>query len=603
MAIVLREGQVTRHENEGNLGDGVSRGRPVHSCQADVHAEIRRTASELRPVLRAFSVQPDFSGKFPPQIRHARVLVRSGRCAEALDELQGLKALFKGSTLEPRRRASSNGSTSLRKGARPTSVREPRRERGAIRSGSGIFQRTPRRAARIAAALAALMVSVVLVVLAPAASAQPTFLDLGTLGGTSSHARGINDAGQVAGNSTTASGVEHAFLWTPGGTDGVPTNPQMKDLGTLGGASSHAWEMNDVGQVVGMSETGAGESHAFLWQNGVMSDLGTLGGTVSFARGINNLGQVVGQSANASGNQHAFLWTSGGTDGVPTNPQMKDLGSLVTPCRPGTVCSIATDINDVGQVVGLDFPSRFHAFLWQNGVMADLNTVMGLSFSYALGINDAGQVVGAGEFTSPIRFDAFLWQSGTPTDLGTLGGSACLTCASEAQSINTAGQVVGLSAPSDLQLDFSPAARPFLWQNGLMTDLGTLGGGGGLATDVNNVGQVGGSSQTASGQFHATVWTVATPAQATGALIDQVQGLVSAGVLNHGQGQSLTAKLNAALTRMSTNPCTAIHVLNAFVKEVNDYIATGLLMAAQGQPLLDSATAIIAQLEATASCS
>src|SRR2546428_2235062 len=306
MVMVSREGRMAGRQDEGNLGDGVPIGPIVHSGHGRVHAEIRKAATELRLLLRALSGQPDLSGTFHPRVRHARVLVRSGRCAGALDELQGLKALLKGSILEQGSGASSGGSTSLRKGARPTGVRKPQREPYAIRFGSGIFRRTPRRAARIAAAaLATLMVSVVLVVLAPAASAQPTILDLGTLGGTSSHARGINDAGQVAGNSTHAFGVEHACLWTPGGTDGVPTNPQMKDLGTLGGASSHAWEMNDVGQVVGMSETGAGESHAFLWQNGVMSDLGTLGGTLCFAKGINNLGQVVGQSANASGNQHA----------------------------------------------------------------------------------------------------------------------------------------------------------------------------------------------------------------------------------------------------------------------------------------------------------
>ena len=137
-----------------------------------------------------------------------------------------------------------------------------------------------------------------------------------------------------------------------------------------------------------------------------------------------------------------------------------------------------------------------------------------------------------------------------------------------------------------------------------MTDLGTLpGSSSSQARAINNLGQIVGFSRFASGENAAVLWTTATPAQATGALIDQVQGLVGTGVLSRGQGQSLTAKLNAALTRMSTNPCTAIHVLNAFINEVKGHIGAGLLTADQGQPLLDSATAIIAQLEATASCS
>src|SRR2546428_10567155 len=136
-----------------------------------------------------------------------------------------------------------------------------------------------------------------------------------------------------------------------------------------------------------------------------------------------------------------------------------------------------------------------------------------------------------------------------------------------------------------------------------MTDLGPRPGDmASVAHPINGPGKVVGFSKVVSGEKAPVFWTTATPAQATGALIDQVQGLVSAGVLNHGQGQSLTTKLNAALTRMSTNPCTAIHVLNAFMNEVNAHIKTGLLTAAQGQPLLDSAESVIAQLEATATC-
>ena len=85
----------------------------------------------------------------------------------------------------------------------------------------------------------------------------------------------------------------------------------MTDLGTLGGPVRAAYGINDLGQVVGASETASGDGHAFRWEAGVMIDMGTLpGGTESVARGINDLGQVVGRSRTASGDFHAVLWTT-----------------------------------------------------------------------------------------------------------------------------------------------------------------------------------------------------------------------------------------------------------------------------------------------------
>ncbi len=81
------------------------------------------------------------------------------------------------------------------------------------------------------------------------------------------------------------------------------------DLGTLGGTSSQAFGINDHGQVVGQSRLANGQLRAFLWEDGAMTDLGTLGGTFSLARGINDLGQVVGRSTLANGESRATLWS------------------------------------------------------------------------------------------------------------------------------------------------------------------------------------------------------------------------------------------------------------------------------------------------------
>jgi probable HAF family extracellular repeat protein len=158
----------------------------------------------------------------------------------------------------------------------------------------------------------------------------------------------------------------------------------MQDLGTLpGGANSYAQGINDSGQVVGYADTAGGASHAFLWTaSGGLQDLGTLpGGSNSYAYAINNLGQVVGGADTAGGPTDPFLWTSSGG--------LQDLGK-----PPGNFFTEAFAINSSGQIVSGDFFST--AFLYQNGVMSNLNKQIGKSGSHlsAEGINDAGQIVG-----------------------------------------------------------------------------------------------------------------------------------------------------------------------------------------------------------------
>jgi probable HAF family extracellular repeat protein len=86
----------------------------------------------------------------------------------------------------------------------------------------------------------------------------------------------------------------------------------MQDLGTLGGDSSAAYGINARGQVVGYSTTAGGPPHAFLWEARTgMHDLGTIGGFYSAAFGINARGQIVGFNTTAAGDWHAVLWEPG----------------------------------------------------------------------------------------------------------------------------------------------------------------------------------------------------------------------------------------------------------------------------------------------------
>lgn len=218
-----------------------------------------------------------------------------------------------------------------------------------------------------------------------------------------------------------------------------------------------------------------------------VQDLGTLGGSYSYAFGVSPDGAVVGTSATAGGTDHAFLWRNG---------TMTDLGTLA-----GTEgVSAARGINQHGEVVGEsstgDGQSR--AFLWREGVMTDLGTLNGDGFgtSAAQSINGLGQVVGYSSSPTATQ-TATLWQNGAITDLGTLGGSF-----SAAYDINNSGQVVGSSRVSPESDDH----HAFLWQNGVMTDLGTLGGPFSHAQGINEDGDVVGWSEAADGQTHAVVW-------------------------------------------------------------------------------------------------
>ena len=138
-----------------------------------------------------------------------------------------------------------------------------------------------------------------LLTIPPARAQSYTITDLGTLGGASSQAHGVNGSGEIVGQALTASGDDHAFRYSAG---------VMSDL-NVRGSISVARAINASGQIAGYYYSKSYQ--AFLLTNGKLQDLGNLGGNYSAAYGISVLGHVCGSSYTRKNQEHAFLWKGG----------------------------------------------------------------------------------------------------------------------------------------------------------------------------------------------------------------------------------------------------------------------------------------------------
>jgi probable HAF family extracellular repeat protein len=280
--------------------------------------------------------------------------------------------------------------------------------------------------------------------------------NLGNLGADSAGAA-VNDSGTVSGFSNTSTPDPNGedvcgfgnvliclpFVWKKG---------VMTPLPLLGGNNGQAAEINNRGQIVGGAETPNPDTcsifflqvEAVIWEKGQVQELPLFPGDPDgFANALNDKGQTVGVSGCAATNTaRAVLWPNGPNGGVI------DLGNL-----GGTGGNVPSDINNQGQVVGqsdLAGDTTHHAFLWtKDDGMRDLGTLNGQPVSLAFGINNTGQVVGIFEDFAGDNTTGFLWQDGVMTDLNTLIPPGSPLFLKEPIGINDRGQIAGFGLLSD----------------------------------------------------------------------------------------------------------------------------------------------------------
>lgn len=248
-----------------------------------------------------------------------------------------------------------------------------------------------------------------------------------------------------------------------------------------------------------------------------------LGGSNSYARDINNNGKIVGYSDTLMQSQRATLWdnflasdlgTLGGANSQANAINNNDLivgwsendGNDVHGVRwnqPNVILDLGSlnntgsrnnNLNNLGIAVGND---GIDAVIYSDtGTKAYVPNSRG-PYSNAMAINDKHQIVGAFIDYSKNAYIAALWSNNTLTNLGTLGGNG-----SWAYDLNENNQIVGWARRKD---DFVHAT---IWNENQIKDLGTLGGNFSFAYGINNFGQVVGMSTKVGvlDDTYATLW-------------------------------------------------------------------------------------------------
>jgi probable HAF family extracellular repeat protein len=257
-------------------------------------------------------------------------------------------------------------------------------------------------------------------------------------------------------------------------------------------------------------------------------DMGTFGGRQSYlpfyAQSLNNKGAIAGWGDTLTPDpnfpnfdscfnsdclfSHAFEWHNDMLTELPTLAG-GDAGNVSWISNSGLIVGASQN----GAVDPLTGQHETRAVLWTDGQIADLGTLGG-NESLAIAVNSQGLVVGAAANAIADHFPfffgwatqtrAFVWQNGVMRDLGTLGGPDAF-----AGPLNERGQVIGCSYANSTPNPTTgiPTIEPFLWENGKMIDLGTFGGTLGEAISINEAGWAVGTANYPSDKIHrAALW-------------------------------------------------------------------------------------------------
>jgi len=247
--------------------------------------------------------------------------------------------------------------------------------------------------------------------------------DLGTFGGTDSEALAINGSGHIVGNYIKY-GYKHAFQLY---------NSQFTDM--FGSAGMiEATGINDQNVMIGniVSTSYMEITHVILYDNGLVTDLSVLGGIEPLLsarpRGINNKGQAIFfESLCGSWEcEHSYIFS----------------GETVSEIFPFN----ATDINDLGQVVGSSLKDgewgHIDSCLYNQGDMTRINDFGG-NQSYPTALNNVGQVIGTAQYSQDYNFHPFIYFNGTMKDLNTLIPADSGWNITIVSDINDKGQIIG----------------------------------------------------------------------------------------------------------------------------------------------------------------
>jgi len=227
--------------------------------------------------------------------------------------------------------------------------------------------------------------------------------------------------------------------------------------------------------------------------------------------------------------------------------------SRLSNCLPAVMllasCAISVPLAALGEVPAKKQLTRY--------TVTDLGPT---TFAFP-GINNRGLVAGTALLADGVTQNAFLWQKGMRTDLGTLGGPN----SSAFRRPNERGQVAGnaeTATPDPLGEDFCSFGThliclAFVWQNGTMTPLATLGGNNSWATGgVNNRGQVAGVAENSTPDASCAlpnleqkpvIWTNGT-ARELPTLPGDPDGFVAA-INERGQAAGISSDCGASTTR------------------------------------------------------